>query len=118
MKDFKKLLIWQLGMDIVNKVYDVTVFLPSEEKYGIRSPMTRSASSIPVNVAEGSAKRSVKEHIKYIEISLGSAFELETHFLIVQRRGWVKDEKLIQELLEMVKHGQRMLTKFIEKIEA
>ena len=116
MKDFKKLLIWQLGMNIVDKVYDVVVFLPAEERYGMRSQLTRSASSIPANVAEGSAKRSVKEYIKYVETSLGSAFELETHSLIVQRRRWANDDKLIQELLEMVKHEQRMLVKFIEKL--
>jgi four helix bundle protein len=116
MKDFKKLMIWQLGMDITDKVYDVVSFLPSDERYGIRSQMTRSAVSISANIAEGSAKRSTKEYIRYVEMSLGSAFELETHSLIVQRRKWAKEE-LILELLDMIKSEQRMLSKFIEKIE-
>ena len=116
MRDFKKLLIWQLGMEIVDKVYDLVPILPQEEKYGLRSQMTRSAVSIPSNIAEGSAKRSEKEYIKYIEISQGSAFELETHTLSVQRRNWV-DEKLILELLEMVRREQKMIVKFIEKLE-
>ena len=115
MRDFKKLLIWQLGMEIVDK-YDLVPMLPQEEKYGLRSQMTRSAVSIPSNIAEGSAKRSEKEYIKYIEISQGSAFELETHTLSVQRRNWV-DEKLILELLEMVRREQKMIVKFIEKLE-
>jgi len=116
MRDFKKLLIWQLGMEIVDKVYDLVPILPQEEKYGLRSQMTRSAVSIPSNIAEGSAKRSEKEYIKYIEISQGSAFELETHTLSVQRRNWV-DEKLILELLEMVRRELKMIVKFIEKLE-
>jgi four helix bundle protein len=117
MRDFKKLLIWQLGMDIVNKVYDIIPTLPQEEKYGMKSQMTRSAVSIPANVAEGSAKKSVKEYVRYAEIAQGSSFELETHILIVQRRKWVDDE-MMTELLGMVRKEQMMLSKFIEKLEA
>jgi four helix bundle protein len=117
MKDFKKLLIWQLGMEIVDKVYDIVPMLPQEERYGLRSQMTRSAVSIPSNIAEGSAKRSTKEKIKFIEISLGSAFELETQILAVGRRKWV-EEKLIDELIGMVRKEQSMISKFIEKLES
>jgi four helix bundle protein len=55
MKDFKKLLIWQLGMEIVDSVYGIVPMLPQEERYGLRSQITRSAVSIPSNIAEGSA---------------------------------------------------------------
>jgi four helix bundle protein len=116
MRDFKKLMIWQLGMEIVDKVYDVVGSLPPDERYGMRSQMTRCAISIPSNIAEGSAKKSEKDYRRYVEISLGSAFELETQSMVVQRRGWVK-EALIAELLEKVKTEQKMLTKFIEKVD-
>jgi four helix bundle protein len=116
MKDFKKLMIWQLGMDIVDKVYSIVPLLPHEEKYGLKSQMTRSSVSIPSNLAEGCAKRSVKEQIRFAEISLGSAFELETHSLTVQRRKWI-DESLIIELLSMVQKEQKMITKYIDRLE-
>jgi four helix bundle protein len=115
MKDFKKLIIWQLGMEIVDKVYEHIAFLPNEEKFGLRSQMTRSAISIPSNIAEGSAKKSVKEQVRFIEIALGSAFELETQSLIVQKRKWVNEP--ISELIELVRKEQRMISKFIEKLE-
>jgi four helix bundle protein len=115
MKDFKKLLIWQQGMIIVDKVYSLVPYLPVEEKFGLRSQITRSATSIPANIAEGSAKRSEKDYIRFVEISFGSAFELETHLLIVQRRKWV-DEKMIIELLSDIKTEQKMLAKFIDKV--
>jgi four helix bundle protein len=115
MKDFKKLMIWQLGMEIVDKVYDLTSLLPADERFGIRSQMTRSATSIPGNIAEGSAKRSSKDYLRFVEIAFGSAFELETHALIVQRRKWVADE-LVTTLLELIRKEQRMLAKFIEKL--
>src|ERR1041385_7742311 len=101
MKDFKKLLIWQLGMDIVDKVYDIVPMLLQEEKFGLRSQMTRSAISIHSNIAEGSAKRSTKEYIRYNEIALGSTFELETQTLTVQGKKWV-EEKLTDEMLELI----------------
>ncbi len=116
MRDFKKLMIWQLGMEIVDKVYDVVGSLPSDERYGLRSQMTRCAISIPSNIAEGSAKKSAKDYGRYLENSMGSAFELETHSLVVQRRGWVMDA-LIVELLDKIKSEQKMLTKFIEKVD-
>ncbi len=116
MRDFKKLLIWQQGMIIVDKVYDIIPFLPVEEKFGMRSQITRSATAIPANIPEGSAKRSEKDYTRYVEISFGSAFELETHLLVVQKRKWV-EEKMIVELLDIIKTEQKMLAKFIDKVD-
>ncbi len=116
MRDFKKLLIWQLGMEIVDRVYNIIPALPADERFEIRSQMTRSAVSIPGNIAEGSAKTSQKDYTRYCEISLGSTFELETQLLVGQRRKWTEEEK-VSELLVMINSEQKMLTKFIEKIE-
>ena len=115
MKDFKKLMVWQLGMDIVDKVYDVVTSLPSDEKYGIRSQLTRCAVSIPGNIAEGSAKKSDKEYRRYAEIALGSSFELETHLLIVQQQRWLPEDK-VEAILALTIQEQKMLTTFIAKL--
>lgn len=117
MKDFKKLLIWQKGMDTVVEVYKASYKFPDEEKYGLRSQATRSAVSIPANIAEGSAKTSQKEYKYFLEVALGSSFELETHILIVQRLGWLKDD-VIEGLLRMITEEQRMLSAFIAKVKA
>lgn len=115
MRNFKKLLIWQVGMEIVDKVYDIIPLLPDVEKYGMKSQMTRSATAIPSNIAEGSAKRSQKDYLRYVEIALGSTFELETHCLVVEKRKWVKQE-MISDLILTVQKEQKMLTKFIERL--
>ena len=116
MRDFKKLMIWQLGMDIVDRVYEIIPSLPSDERFGIRSQMSRCAISIPGNIAEGSSKASKKDYSRYSEISLGSAFELETHLLIVQWRKWVEEGK-VSELLVMINNEQKMLASFIDKLK-
>jgi len=115
MRNFKKLMIWQVGMQIVDKVYDIVPLLPNEERFGLRLQMTKSATSIPANIAEGSAKKSQKDYLRFVEISLGSAFELETHSLVVQNRKWIADE-LISELLVLLEKEQKMISRFIEKL--
>jgi four helix bundle protein len=115
MRNFKKLLIWQLGMEIVDKVYDIIPHLPGDEKFGLKSQLTRSATAIPANIAEGSAKKSQKDYLRYVEIALGSAFELETHSLVIQKRKWVP-ENLMGELLLMIEKEQKMISKFIDKL--
>jgi len=91
--------------------------LPPDERFGLRSQMTRCAISIPSNIAEGSAKRSMKEKRKFMDIRLGSAFELETQLLAVQNRKWVEN-KLTDELTESVRKEQSIIFKFIEKLES
>lgn len=115
MRDFKKLLIWRKGMVIVNEVYKAAAFFPEEEKYGLRSQITRSAVSIPTNIAEGSAKKSQKEYRHFAEISLGSAFELEMHLLIIQRQEWFPKDT-VETLLALTIEEQKMLTSFINRL--
>ena len=116
MRDFKKLLIWQKGMIIVSEVYKSCKFFPKEEMFGLRSQTTRAAVSIPSNIAEGSAKKSTKEYKYYLETSLASAFELETHLLIINGQNWFP-EGTIRELLNIVGEEQKMLSAFINRIE-
>lgn len=117
MKDFKKLQIWQLGMEIVDDVYNMIPSLPSEEKFGIKSQITRAAVSVPANIAEGNGKRSEKDKKRFIEVALGSAFELETHLIIVRNRRWV-EERLIDKLIEKVLREQKMIDSFIDKLSS
>ncbi|HYG18477.1 MAG TPA: four helix bundle protein [Ohtaekwangia sp.] len=116
MKDFKKLLIWKKGMELVEETDKAVAFLPTEEKYGLRSQATRAAVSVVLNIAEGSAKTSKKEYKNYLGTSLGSAFELETILLVIERLRLIKKEAvevLIEELRE-----QRMISSLINKVRA
>ncbi|PLX22308.1 MAG: diversity-generating retroelement protein bAvd family protein [Marinilabiliales bacterium] len=85
MKDFKKLNVWQKGIDLVTSIYKISKNFPSEEKYGLSSQITRAAVSIPSNIAEGSSRFSEKDYFRFLEIALGSAFELETQLMIVEK---------------------------------
>jgi four helix bundle protein len=117
MKDFKKLLIWQKGIELMEETYRLATLLPHEEKYGLRSQLTRAAVSIVLNIAEGSAKASKKEYKYYLETSLGSAFELETVLLVTERLDLMED-KVISKVMSEVLREQRKINGFINKINS
>jgi four helix bundle protein len=115
MRDFKRLLIWQKAMEIIAASYKMASEFPSEERYGLRSQVTRCSVSIAANIAEGSSRESQREYKHFAEISLGSCFELETHCLVAIRLGFFEENHL-GELLKMIEGEEKMLTAFIKTL--
>lgn len=83
--NFKELMIWKKTMDIVEKTYNITSGLPSEERFALVSQLNRCAVSIPSNIAEGSGRSTEKDFIKFLNMALSSSFELETQLLLAKR---------------------------------
>ena len=81
MRNFKERKIWQKGFHFAIKSFKLISTFPKEEKYGISSQLTKAAISTPSNVAEGSSRSSEKDYNRFIKISSGSTFELETRLL-------------------------------------
>jgi len=117
MKNFKQLLIWQKGFKIAVGSFELVSGFPKETKFGLSSQITNAAVSIPSNIAEGSSRNSIKEYNRFLEISLGSAFELETQVLIAEAVNFGDKEKRI-ELLKDLDEEQKMLMGFMRKINA
>jgi len=115
-RDFKRLAIWQLSIEIVHKVYDVIPNLPMEERYGMRSHMKRSATAIATRIEEACVQANVNECKRVLEISLTHAYELDTQLAIVEKRKW-EVKSVTQELIRLVREEQTMLKEFIEKIK-
>lgn len=114
MKDFRKLQIWQNGIEITKMVYQLTALLPDEEKFGLVSQMNRCSVSIPSNIAEGCARSSDNELNRFIEIALGSAFELETQLQIVNEIYTIETNKVMEQLTI----EQKMLNAYRSKLKA
>ncbi len=104
-------------MELVEQTYQLAGQLPKEEKYELRSQVTRAVVSIPSNIAEGSAKRSKKEYVRYLEIALGSSYELETQVLIIENLNYGKKE-LVDSILTGIDEEQKMIQSFITVVEA
>ena len=81
-KSFKDLEVWVTARGLVKDVYLASGALPKEEMYGLTSQMRRSAVSVPANIAEGHSRRSTKDFINFLSISIGSLAELETYICV------------------------------------
>ncbi len=94
MRDFRKLEFWNLGMELVVSIYQLTKKLPDDEKYGLNSQMRRAVISMPSNIAEGCGRSSNKDTIRFFEISVSSAFDLETQIIAAYKIGYFSKEDI------------------------
>jgi four helix bundle protein len=81
-------------MDLAQAVYAATVGFPAEEKFGLVSQMRRAGVSVPSNIAEGFGRARKAEFRRFLEISRGSLFELQTQAELARRFGWIKGSGL------------------------
>ena len=117
MKDFREILVWQRSHALTLEIYRATSRFPKEEMFGLTSQMRRAASSIPANISEGCGRDGDAELKRFMNISLGSACELDYFLMLAGDLGYISREevtKLSAETLEV----RRMLGGFIQKLKA
>lgn len=115
MKNFKQLLIWQKGFQIAISSFKLVETFPKEERFSLSNQITRAAVSIPSNIAEGSSRTSEKDYNRFLEVSLGSSYELETQILIADAVKY-GNEQLRISMLQDIQEEQKMLVGFISKL--
>ena len=108
MHNFKELTVWQEAIKLTKNIYSITSSYPKEEKYGIISQIRRASVSIPSNIAEGSGRDSKKEFNQFLNISLGSCFELETQLIISEKLDFIANDDFLQ-MNQMLVNIQKML---------
>ncbi len=108
--NYKNLKIWQLGLEIANDISDILLDFPKHERYDLSSQISRCSVSIPSNIAEGSAITD-KSFSNYLDISLGSSFELGTQLLVAHHRTYIND-KTLTILENKIEEFQRMTMGF------
>ena len=116
MRNFRELTIWQNSIKLVKKTYEFSKFLPKEETFGLKSQIQRASVSIPSNIAEGCSRSSNLEFKRFLEIAIGSAFELETQLLIIRELNLTTDID-INTNIESIHQLQRQLNSFISKLK-
>lgn len=116
LKSYKELDVWQKGVEIVDKIYSLTVTFPKEEQYGLTAQMCRSAVSVPSNIAEGFSRSHTPEYVQFLRIALGSLAELDTQSTIAHRRKYM-DGNSADELAENMDHEARMLMSLIKSLK-
>jgi four helix bundle protein len=116
MHNYKELNIWKNSLAIAIDVYYLSADFPKEENFGLTSQIRRSAVTVPSNIAEGSSRSSNKDFNRFLEIAMGSSFELQTQLEIsktVLKIDADKADKLNNEITE----NQKMIRGFMQKIQ-
>ena len=103
---FRDLFVWQKSIAFVKEIYKITTKYPKSELFGLTSQIQRAAVSMPTNIAEGCGRNSNKELSRFIDIAIGSAFELETLLQISFELNYIEEleyNTLMKDLCEIQK---------------
>lgn len=117
MKDFKNLKIWEKAHEITLMIYEATRNFPKDELYGITGQIRRASVSISANIAEGCGRSGDKELSRFLQISMGSACELEYLLYLSRELKFLNSlsyEKIENKLITL----KKMLSTFIKKLTA
>lgn len=116
MRNFKELEVWQESRVLTKEIYLLTNSLPYDEKFGLISQIRRCVISIPSNIAEGAAKDSQKDFLRYLQISLGSSFELESHLILCADLELLSKE-IMGNHIENIERIQKRISSLIKYVK-
>ena len=117
MKNFRDLQVWHKAHSLTLESYRITNTFPKQEMYGLTSQIRRCAASVAANIAEGCGKRGNGEFYRFLNMALGSASELEYHFLLARDLDFVSRDNY-KHLDDSVIEIKRMLASLVVKVQA
>ena len=106
---FEKLEVWQLSVELLDYVYDIEKYLPKDERFNLASQFKRAATSISLNIVEGSTTATDPEKIRYLTIALHSYVESYACYLLILRRKFIAREK--SECIKFEETGAKLFAK-------
>lgn len=91
---FENLDVWQRSRELVSTIYSLQSAFPATEKFGLGDQLRRAVISVPSNIAEGNARRAVKEQIHFIDITYGSLMEVYCQLLLAFDLHYIDEQQL------------------------
>jgi len=95
---FEKLEVYQLSLGYCDLIYNLASQLPQVEEYNLKSQMRRAATSIVLNIAEGSTGQTNPEQVRFLSMALRSLYEIVACQHLVQRRGYLQSNELLDQV--------------------
>jgi four helix bundle protein len=93
---FEKLDVWQLALDYIDLMYEMADRLPTNENFNLKSQLTRAATSITLNIAEGSTGQSDAEQNRFLGMAVRSLIETVACQRIINRRKYLTDSSILE----------------------
>jgi len=115
-KSYRDLIVWQKSIYLVRNVYISTQKFPKEELYGLTNQMRRCAVSIPSNIAEGYGRNSTGDYKRFLQIAVGSLYELQTQIEISFQLKYL-DENNLNSIISLCTEIDKILYSLIQKIK-
>jgi len=115
MRDFRKYEIWISAVSFATEVYKLTSTFPKFEIYGLCDQLQRASVSISSNIAEGCSRESEKDFAHFLEMAIGSAFEVESQLLIAKNLNYISDEQY-QDMIKKLSPNERQIHALILKL--
>jgi four helix bundle protein len=98
---FEKLEVWHLALDYIDAVYEIAQGLPRSEEYNLKSQITRAATSIALNIAEGSTGQTDAEQARFLGLAIRSLIETVACQHLIHRRGYLADPEPLRRLYHL-----------------
>ena len=119
MRDYKKLDIWKISVELNRMVYDVTRSFPKDEIHGLIPQLRRASVSISSNIAEGCGRRTTKNFIHFLHNATGSLKEVGSQLVISKDLGYLSDDKFVELNNVVIKLGNKLLgfVRYVERVE-
>ena len=117
MQSFRNLRVWEKSHRLTLDVYASTKGFPRDEMYGLTSQMRRASASIGMNIAEGCCRKGDTEMVRFLQMAMGSASELEYQFLLANDLNYLRSpgyEQLTTQVVEV----KRMLSSLMQKVKS
>jgi len=116
-RDYRDLLVWQKGMALAKRIYQITQAFPRTERFGLVTQMRRAAVSVPSNIAEGQARNTTGEFIQFLSHAVGSVSELDTQLALSVELGFCPQGKA-QEARSLIMELRKMITSLRRKLSS
>ena len=112
---YRDLIVWQKGMTLVKRIYQITATFPVDERFGLVTQMRRAAVSVPSNIAEGQARHTTGEFVQFVSHAEGSVAELDTQLILAIELGYcIKAE--VDDAFELIEELRKMLNALRRKL--
>ena len=93
-QNFRDLIVWQKAMSLAKEIYGLCEKLPPHQRFGLTQQLQRAAVSVQSNIAEGHARHSSKDFMRFLSMARGSLAEAQTQLLLAHELGFVSKQAL------------------------
>ena len=114
-RNFRNYKVWQESINYATQIYKVTATLPYFEKKGVCDQLQRAVVSIASNIAEGAARPSDTDFAHFLDLSLGSAYEVETQLMRAHNVGYLNQD-IYENLLSAIVQIEKQISGLINTI--